>query len=60
MLIEKLNQPTNGNTTYYYAMRYGNPTIRDVFVEIEKENYDDIVVFPMFPQYASSTSGTVI
>ncbi|MFO7843671.1 MAG: ferrochelatase [Bacteroidales bacterium] len=59
-LVEKLNQQTDGNTSFYYAMRYGNPAIRDVFAEIEKENYDEIVVFPMFPQYASSTTGTVI
>ena len=59
-LLEKLNQTTDGNTTYYYAMRYGSPTIRDVFAEIEKENYNEITVLPMFPQYASSTTGTVI
>ncbi|MFO7829640.1 MAG: ferrochelatase [Bacteroidales bacterium] len=48
-LVKKLNQQPGGNTSFYYAMRYGNPTIRDVFTEIEKKNYDEIVVFPMFP-----------
>ena len=58
-LLEKLNQQQDGSTNFYYAMRYGNPTIRDVFAEIEKGSYDEIVVFPMFPQYASSTTGTI-
>lgn len=59
ILVKKLNQQPDGNTSFYYAMRYGNPTICDVFAEIEKENYDEIIVFPMFPQYASSTTGTI-
>ena len=58
-LVNKLNQQP-GNQQYFYAMRYGNPNLRDTFSEIKKLNYDEIVVFPMFPQYASSTTGSAI
>jgi ferrochelatase len=44
----------------FMAMRYGNPSIGKALSAIQKENYDRVVVFPMFPQYASSTNGTAI
>ncbi len=58
-LVKKLNQQP-GNKQYFYAMRYGNPNLRDTFSEITKLNFDEIIVFPMFPQYASSTTGSAI
>ncbi len=44
----------------YLAMRYGNPSIGKALSAIKKGNYDSVVIFPMFPQYASSTNGTAI
>lgn len=44
----------------FMAMRYGNPSIGKALSAIRKGNYDRLVIFPMFPQYASSTSGTAI
>jgi ferrochelatase len=40
------------------AMRYGNPSIESVLDELEREAVDRLVVFPLYPQYASSTTGT--
>ncbi len=42
----------------YLAMRYKNPSIPDVLEQIRKKNYRRIVVLPMFPQYASATTGS--
>jgi ferrochelatase len=42
------------------AMRYGNPSVGKALSAIQKGNYDRLIVLPMFPQYASSTSGTAI
>lgn len=42
----------------YLAMRYKNPSIPDVLEQIRKNNYRRIVVLPMFPQYASATTGS--
>lgn len=44
----------------HYAMRYQNPSMYDVMETMRKEHYDHIVVLPMFPQYASASSGSAI
>lgn len=43
----------------YNAMRYGNPSLESVLKEIEYLKYRKIVVLPLFPQYASATTGSV-
>lgn len=42
----------------FLAMRYKNPSIPDVLEMIRKKNYGKIIVLPMFPQYASATTGS--
>jgi len=42
------------------AMRYQSPSIPDVLKEFEKANLDKIVIFPMFPQYASASTGSAL
>jgi protoporphyrin/coproporphyrin ferrochelatase len=42
------------------AMRYGTPSIPDGLAALEKANVDRIVVLPLFPQYASSSTGTAV
>jgi ferrochelatase len=39
-------------------MRYKNPSIPDVLEEMRKRNYSRIIVLPMFPQYASASTGS--
>ncbi len=41
------------------AMRYQTPSIRKGLEHFKKMNIKDIVVFPMFPQYASASTGSV-
>ncbi len=41
-------------------MRYGNPSLRRVLDEILQKNYDQIVLLPLYPQHASSTTGSVV
>lgn len=48
----------NENVKVELAMRYQNPSIPSVLKKIKKEGYAKIIVFPLFPQYASSTTGT--
>ena len=43
----------------YYAMRYQNPSIERQIDKILKTNPDEIVVLPLFPHYASATTGSV-
>ena len=44
----------------HYAMRYQNPSMYDVMEEIRKKNYDHIIILPLFPQYASATTGSAV
>ena len=43
----------------FYAMRYQTPSIKNILSEIKKTNPTDVIVFPLFPHYASATSGSV-
>lgn len=43
-----------------FAMRYKNPSLNHVLGKMEKKGYDELVIFPLFPQYASSSSGSAI
>ncbi|MBL1281196.1 MAG: ferrochelatase [Fluviicola sp.] len=48
------------NVTVHLAMRYQNPSMYDVMEQMHKENYDHIVILPLFPQYASASNGSAI
>ena len=57
-LTNKLNQAQE-KYNVFYAMRYQTPSIKNVLCEIQKSNPTDLIVFPLFPHYASATSGSV-
>lgn len=57
---EKLQKSLGNEFDVYLAMRYKNPSIDDVLSEIYKKDYKRIIVVPLFPQYASATTGSVI
>lgn len=42
-----------------HAMRYGNPAIDNVLYKMKEGGCTKIVVVPLYPQYAASTSATV-
>jgi len=41
------------------AMRYQNPSIGHALNRLMEQRVSEIIVFPMFPQYASATTGSV-
>jgi ferrochelatase len=41
-----------------YAMRYGNPSIPSVLRKMKAQNCQRILLVPMYPQYAASTTAT--
>jgi ferrochelatase len=47
------------SATVAVGMRYGKPTMAEGLEILKKEKVDRIVVLPLFPQYASATSGSV-
>ena len=41
-----------------YAMRYGNPGIPEVLAKLRQQNCQRILLVPLYPQYAASTTAT--
>ena len=41
------------------GMRYGEPSVRGVIEAFRSEGIERLVVFPMFPQFSSATTGSV-
>ena len=48
------------NVTVEMAMRYKNPSLDSVLERMRLANYDRIVLLPLFPQYASASTGSAI
>jgi ferrochelatase len=48
------------NVTIEMAMRYQNPSMEVVLDRMHQANYDQIIIIPLFPQYASASSGSAI
>lgn len=47
------------NLTVRWAMRYGNPGLRQVMGEMQKAGCDRLVIVPLYPQYSATTTATV-
>ena len=58
-VVEKLKPLLPDNYSVHLAMRYQSPSIANALNEIKKENPEEIIVVPMFPQYASATTGSI-
>ncbi|ALO17169.1 Ferrochelatase [Salinivirga cyanobacteriivorans] len=58
-LTKKVEQIIGDEFDVYGAMRYGNPSFRKLFRELEYEGYNEIVIMPLYPQYATSTTESV-
>ena len=50
----------SSNVDVYMAKRYQNPSMADVMEEMRALHYDHVIVLPLFPQYASASSGSAI
>jgi ferrochelatase len=60
-LQEKLKEEfKSDNVTIELAMRYQNPSMDSVLERMRLANYDQIIILPLFPQYASASSGSAI
>ncbi|KJS07055.1 MAG: ferrochelatase [Flavobacteriales bacterium BRH_c54] len=57
---ELLQQEVGNDAAVYLAMRYQNPSIKSVLKEIKKDGITDLVVIPLYPQYASSSTKSSI
>ncbi len=47
------------NVIVDFAMRYGNPSIKFKLKKMKEEGCENIIVLPLYPQYAAATTATV-
>jgi ferrochelatase len=58
-VVEKLGKRfAEDDIEVHMAMRYQNPSMYDVLEKMRVKSYDQIVVIPMFPHYASASTGS--
>jgi ferrochelatase len=57
---DRLRPVLGENYRVFTAMRYGNPSLKKALQQIRDQGFGELVVFPLFPQYASSTTGTIL
>jgi len=63
-LMSKLRRAFEAENTehdyeLFLAMRYQSPSIHDTLEQMKAKYFDRIIVLPLFPQYASASTGSV-
>lgn len=59
-LTAKLQKEMGDNYIVDFAMRYQNPGIKTVLNKLRKESPTKISIIPLYPQYASSSTGSTL
>jgi len=59
-LKEKLQTALGNNYQVELAMRYKNPSLESVLGKMKQKVYDKIIILPLFPHYASASTGSAI
>ncbi len=49
----------NKNTIIDFAMRYGDPSIKSKLNLLKEKGCENIIILPLYPQYAGATTATV-
>ncbi len=58
--MEKTSDYFKGeNLIIDFAMRYGNPSIKSKIKKLHSEGCENLVILPLYPQYAAATTATV-
>ena len=53
------NSMSKQNNIIDFAMRYGNPSIKSKIHKLHKMGCENLVILPLYPQYAAATTATV-
>ena len=60
MQAQKLSSSISEEKTIVnFAMRYGNPSIKSKIAELHDEGCENLLILPLYPQYAAATTATV-
>ena len=50
---------SNDNLIVDFAMRYGNPSIKSKIYTLQEKGCENLIILPLYPQYAAATTATV-
>ena len=53
------NTLSNENLVIDFAMRYGNPSIKSKIAKLHENGCENLIILPLYPQYAAATTATV-
>ena len=56
-VFEKL-KITHKNTIVELGMRYGEPSINDALIKLQKKQVRKLLILPLYPQYCAATTGS--
>ena len=60
MQSKKLSEKISSeNLIVDFAMRYGDPSIKSKIYNLQKQGCENLIVLPLYPQYAAATTATV-
>ena len=59
-LLTSIKEKFSGRFHVALGMRYQNPSIRSALEELKSAGCSEILIFPLFPQYAEATSLSVL
>jgi ferrochelatase len=57
---KKLQEALGPHYFVAFGMRYQSPSLANAMASLEKQNLDRLVVLPLYPQYASSSTGSTL
>lgn len=57
-LSSKMQEAMGDEWEVFYAMRYQNPSLENILATMENKAFSEITVVPLYPQYASSSTGS--
>lgn len=58
-LTRNLSKSLGSDYSVELAMRYGSPSVSSALKKLQKEMPKELIIVPLYPQYASSTVGSV-
>jgi ferrochelatase len=59
LVCQKLQERMGSGYVVALGMNYGNPSIEKALYELKACQLNKLIVLPLFPQYASSTTGSI-
>lgn len=59
-LASKVERMLGNEYKVFPTMRYGKPSLLKALKQVKDHQFQELIVMPLFPQYASSTTGSVV